>query len=121
MTKRSLCRDRWNRVAERKFGGCYRSTERACVVPRACWREIVCEKLRMRAKKEKRSKKETQEGLWKLTLLMEIRKERGFPQQLENSLAKKNARLFHSSHRPNNKYQPKNLCRLDIRAPVKAH
>jgi len=75
----------------------------------------------MRAKKEKRSKKETQEGLWKLTLLMEIRKERGFPQQLENSLAKKNARLFHSSHRPNNKYQPKNLCRLDIRAPVKAH
>jgi hypothetical protein len=33
---------------------------------------------------------------------MEIRKERGFPQQLEKSLAK-DARLFHSSHRPNNK------------------
>jgi hypothetical protein len=33
---------------------------------------------------------------------MEIRKERGFPQQLEKSLAR-NARLFHSSHRPNNK------------------
>jgi hypothetical protein len=32
---------------------------------------------------------------------MGIRKERGFPQQLENSLAK-GARLFHSSHRPNN-------------------
>ena len=31
-----------------------------------------------------------------------IRKERGFPQQLEKSLAK-DARLFHSSHRPNNK------------------
>jgi len=48
----------------------------------------------MRAKKEKRSKKETQEGLWKLTLLMEIRKERGFPQQLENSLAKKKRSAF---------------------------
>jgi len=33
---------------------------------------------------------------------MGIRKERGFPQQLEKSLAK-DARLFHSSHRPNNK------------------
>ena len=33
---------------------------------------------------------------------MEIRKERGFQQQLEKSLAK-DARLFHSSHRPNNK------------------
>ena len=53
-------------------------------------------------KKEKSSKKERKEGLWKLTLLMEIRKERGFPQQLEKSLAK-DARLFHSSHRPNNK------------------
>jgi hypothetical protein len=31
-----------------------------------------------------------------------IRKERGFPQELEKSLAK-DARLFHSSHRPNNK------------------
>jgi hypothetical protein len=30
---------------------------------------------------------------------MEIRKERGFPQRLEKDLAK-NARLFHSSHRP---------------------
>jgi hypothetical protein len=29
-------------------------------------------------KKEKSSKKERKEGLWKLTLLMEIRKERGF-------------------------------------------
>jgi hypothetical protein len=33
---------------------------------------------------------------------MGIRKERGFPQQLEKSLAK-DARLFHSSHRPNSK------------------
>ena len=39
------------------------------------------------------------QGLWKLTPLMEIRKERGFPQRLEKDLAK-NARLFHSSHRP---------------------
>ena len=30
---------------------------------------------------------------------MEIRKERGFPQRLEKSLAN-DARLFHSSHRP---------------------
>jgi hypothetical protein len=57
-------------------------------------------------RKKKGAKKERQEGLWRLTLLMEIRKERGFPQQLEKSLAK-DARLFHSSHRPNNKYQPK--------------
>ena len=120
MTKRFPCQNQWKRVAGRKSGRYYRSTERACVVPRACWREIFSEKLRMRVKKEKRSKKERQEGLWKLTLLMEIRKERGFPQQLEKSLAK-DARLFHSSHRPNNKYQLKNLCRLDIRAPVKAH
>jgi hypothetical protein len=33
---------------------------------------------------------------------VEIRKERGFPPQLEKSLAK-DARLFHSSHRPSNK------------------
>ena len=39
------------------------------------------------------------EGLWKLAPLMEIRKERGFPQRLEKSLAN-DARLFHSSHRP---------------------
>jgi hypothetical protein len=108
MTKRAPSRDRWNRVAERELGGCYRSTERACVVPRACWRELFCEKLGMRAKKEKRSRKKRQEGLWKLTLLMKIRKGRGFPQQLEKSLAK-DARLFHSSHRPNNKYQLENL------------
>ena len=53
-------------------------------------------------KKEKSGKKERTEGLWKLTLLMEIRKGRGFPQPLEKSLAK-DTRLFHSSHRPNNK------------------
>jgi hypothetical protein len=60
------------------------------------------EKLERGTKKEKSSKKERKEGLWKLALPMEIRKERGFPQQLEKSLAK-DARLFHSSHRPNNK------------------
>ncbi len=48
----------------------------------------------MGTKKEKRSKKErNEEGLWKLTPLMEIRKERGFPQRLE-------ALRLHSSHRP---------------------
>ena len=39
------------------------------------------------------------EGLWKLAPLKENRKERGFPQRLEKSLAN-DARLFHSSHRP---------------------
>ena len=63
---------------------------------------FLCGKLGRGAKKEKSSKKERTEGLWKLTLLMEIRKGRGFPQPLEKSLAK-DARLFHSFHRPNNK------------------
>jgi hypothetical protein len=63
---------------------------------------FFCGKRERGTKKEKSSKKERTEGLWKLTLLMGIRKERGFPQQLEKSLAK-DARLFHSSHRPNNK------------------
>ncbi len=63
---------------------------------------FLCGKLERGTKKEKSSKKERKEGLWKRTLPMEIRKERGFPQQLEKSLAK-DARLFHSSHRPNNK------------------
>jgi hypothetical protein len=78
---------------------------------RASWRSpflgdpgatFLCGKLKRGTKKEKSSKKERTEGLWKLTLLMEIRKERGFPQQLEKSLAQ-DARPFHSSHRPNNK------------------
>ena len=63
---------------------------------------FLCGKRERGTKKEKSSKKERKEGLWKLTLLMGVRKERGFPQQLENSLAK-DARLFHSFHRPNNK------------------
>jgi hypothetical protein len=63
---------------------------------------FLCGKRERGTKKEKSSKKERKEGLWKLTLLMGVRKERGFPQQLEKSLAK-DARLFHSSHRPNNK------------------
>ena len=62
--------------------------------------KILCGKLRICTKKEKkRSKKKENHGLWKLTPLMEIRKERGFPQRLEKSLAN-NARLFHSSPRP---------------------
>jgi hypothetical protein len=87
------------------------STELAIVVPgqilvdRRSWADpgrFLCGKLERGTKKETSSKKERKEGLWKLTLLMEIRKERGVPQQLEKSLAK-DARLFHSSHRPNNK------------------
>ena len=82
----------------------------AIVVPGRSWREISLWKLERGTKKEKSSKKERKEGLWKLTLLMEIRKERGFPQQLEKSLAK-DARLFHSSHRPNNKDLSTMYCR----------
>jgi hypothetical protein len=55
--------------------------------------KILGGKLRIDTKKEKRSKKERKEGLWKLTPLMEIRKERGFPQRLE-------ALRLHSSPRP---------------------
>ena len=65
--------------------------------------KFFCEKLEISTKKEKRSKKERKEGLWKLTPRMEIRKERGFPPRLENSLAN-GARLFHSSHRPSNNH-----------------
>jgi hypothetical protein len=35
------------------------------------------------AQRKKKEQKERKEGLWKLTPLMEIRKERGFPQRLE--------------------------------------
>lgn len=88
-----------------------RRNKAAYAVGRPSWRssflgdpgaKFLCGKLERGTKKEKSSKKERKEGLWKLTLLMGIRKERGFPQQLEKSLAK-DARLFHSSHRPNNK------------------
>jgi len=72
--------------------------------------KFLCGKLERSTKKEKSSKKERKEGLWKLALLMGIRKERGFPQQLEKSLAR-NARLFHSSHRPNNKDLSTMYCR----------
>jgi hypothetical protein len=66
--------------------------------------KFLCGKLGKGSKKEKRSKKERKEGPWKLTPLMEIRQERGFPQQLEKSLANY-ARLFHSSHRPDGEDQ----------------
>jgi hypothetical protein len=57
---------------------------------------FLCGKLE-RGTKEKSSKKERKEGLWKLTLL-------------EKSLAK-DARLFHGSHRPNNKDLSTMYCR----------
>jgi hypothetical protein len=44
-------------------------------------------------REETGKKKKRKEDLWKLTPLMEIRKERGFPQRLEKSLAN-HARLF---------------------------
>ena len=96
-----------------------RRDKAAYTVGRASWRssflgdpgaKFLCGKLERGTKKEKSSKKERKEGLWKLTLLMGIRKERGFPQQLEKSLAK-DARLFHSSHRPNNKDLSIMFCR----------
>ena len=90
---------------------CLRRDKTTHAVGRPSWRssslddpgaKFLYGKLERGTKKEKSSKKERKEGLWKLTLLTGIRTERGFPQQLEKSLAK-NARLFHSSHRPNNK------------------
>jgi len=66
------------------------------VVPRRSWRKIF---LWGTPRKKKGAEKKENQALWKLTPLMEIRKERGFPQRLEKDLAK-NARLFHSSHRP---------------------
>ena len=75
-----------------------RKDEAAYAEGRPSWRSsflgdpgtiFLCGKLERGTKKEKSSKKERKEGLWKLTLLMEIRKERGFPQQLEKSLAKR--------------------------------
>ena len=43
---------------------------------------FFCGKLETGTKKEKGAKKKENGGLWKLTPLMEIRKERGFPQRL---------------------------------------
>jgi hypothetical protein len=64
---------------------------------RCSWAILVpyfSEKKWEQAKKGRSGQKERKEGLWKLTPLMEIRKERGFPQRLEKSLAH-HARLFH--------------------------
>src|SRR5260370_6564155 len=96
-----------------------RRDKAAYAVGRPSWRspflgapgmKFLCGKLERGTKKEKRSKQERKQDLLKLTLLIEIRKERGFPQQLEKSLAK-SARLFHSSHRPNNKDLSTMYCR----------
>jgi hypothetical protein len=74
-----------------------RRDKAAYAVGRASWQspflgdagtKFLCGKLQQGRKKEKSSKKERKEGLWKLTLLMEIRKERGFPQQLEKASQK---------------------------------
>ena len=69
---------------------------------------------------QRREKVAANVGPWKLTPLMEIRKERGFPQRLEKSLAN-DARLFHSSHRPGDgAYPPRKLPRQNLRrsAPI---
>jgi hypothetical protein len=64
-------------------GGCCRSTGLGIVVPRCSWRDIFLWKTgdRHKERKKEQKKKET-EGLWKLTPLMEIRSQRGFPQRL---------------------------------------
>ncbi len=66
--------------------------------PRPSWRENSLWKT-PDLNKERKKEQKRKEGLWKLTPLMEIRQERGFPPRLEKSLAN-NARLFHSSHKP---------------------
>jgi len=74
-----------------------RRDKAAHAVGQASWRSsllgdpgttFLCGKRERGTKKEKSSKKERKEGLWKLTLLMGIRKERGFPQQLERASQK---------------------------------
>ncbi len=72
--------------------------------------KFFCDEVARRDKKEKRSKKERTEGLWKLTPRMGIRPGRGFPPRLEKDLAK-DARLFHSSPRPDGGYKLTNLFR----------
>jgi hypothetical protein len=72
--------------------------------------KFFCAEVARRVKKEKRNKKERAECLWKLTPRMGIRTERGFPPRLEKDLAK-DARLFHSSHRPDGGYKLTNLFR----------
>ena len=49
---------------------------------------FLCGKLGRGTKKEKSSKKERTEGLWKLTLLMEIRKGRGSHSRLKRASQK---------------------------------
>ena len=97
-----------SQTIEKKLDGIYHRASRTHPSPTP--RSTVSSAFHSLPQKEKSSKKERKEGLWKLTLLMEIRKERGYPQQLEKSLAK-DARLFHSSHRPNNKDLSTMYCR----------
>jgi hypothetical protein len=59
-------------------------------------------------------------GLWKLTLLMEIRKGRGFPQQLEKA-SQKTLGFFTVPTGPTTNNQLKSTYCSDIRAPVKEH
>jgi len=71
-----------------------RKDKTAYAVGRPSWRssflgdagaKFLCGKLDRGTKKEKSSKKERKEGLWKLTPLMEIRLRRGFPPRLEKA------------------------------------
>jgi hypothetical protein len=71
---------------------------------------------------QRKSRGTNKVGLWKLTPLMEIRKERGFPPRLEKSLAH-SARLFHQFPQarrrgfiPNKGYQDK-TCVASLRSP----
>jgi hypothetical protein len=53
------------------------------VVPRRSWRDIFLGKTGDRHKERKKEQKRKKtEALWKLTPLMEIRSQRGFPQRL---------------------------------------
>jgi hypothetical protein len=63
-----------------------------------------------RPKERKKEQKRKNGRPMETDAAVEIRKERGFPPQLENSLAK-DARLFHSSHRPSNKNKKNDLIR----------
>jgi hypothetical protein len=56
--------------------------------PRPSKRDFFRASRRNEGEERKKEQKQKTRGLWKLTLLMEIRKGRGFPQQLEKASQK---------------------------------
>jgi len=74
----------WRKAAERKSGGCTGRPNELASFPGHPGATFLCGKPWGSTKKEKEAKKKPR-GLWKLTPLMEIRRERGFPPRLEKA------------------------------------